>query len=122
MAPSGGDTIKQLRKERDFSQEDLAEAVGVSNGAVGQWETGRTSPKRATAMKLDRVLGADGRVLAAYGYAAISPPVDSDPGVGWVSLEQHLELHREVTQLAARVRELGDEVARLSRSKRRGAQ
>jgi len=120
MASSGGDLIKQLRTECDFSQEDLAEAVGVSNGAVGQWETGRTSPRRAMAMKVDRVLEGGGRVLAAYGYAPISRP--DDPEGGWAPLELVVQLQKKVNDLAARVEELDAEVGRLKRANGRGAQ
>lgn len=37
-----GEIIKQLRKERKMSQEDLAEYIGVQKSAVAKWETGRT--------------------------------------------------------------------------------
>jgi transcriptional regulator with XRE-family HTH domain len=37
-----GRRIGQIRKERGWTQGDLAEAVGVSRSAVAQWETGRS--------------------------------------------------------------------------------
>lgn len=37
-----GEIIKQLRKEKKMSQEDLAEYIGVQKSAVAKWETGRT--------------------------------------------------------------------------------
>ena len=33
-----GNTIKQLRRGRDLTQEALAEILGVSSKAVSQWE------------------------------------------------------------------------------------
>lgn len=39
-----GSTIKQLRKSRNMTQEQLAEYVGVSACAVSQWECDRTAP------------------------------------------------------------------------------
>ena len=33
-----GTTIKRLRRERDITQEQLAEYLGISTGAVSQWE------------------------------------------------------------------------------------
>ena len=41
-AMTTGEIIKQLRKERKMSQEDLAEYIGVQKSAVAKWETGRT--------------------------------------------------------------------------------
>lgn len=39
-----GQTIKQLRREQDVTQEQLAEALGITSRAVSQWETDRTAP------------------------------------------------------------------------------
>jgi len=39
-----GTTIKQLRRGRDLTQEELAEVLGVSAKAVSQWENDRTAP------------------------------------------------------------------------------
>ncbi|MBQ8523400.1 MAG: helix-turn-helix transcriptional regulator [Clostridia bacterium] len=39
-----GTTIKRLRRERSITQEQLAEYLGISTGAVSQWECDRTTP------------------------------------------------------------------------------
>ncbi len=39
-----GDTIKYLRKEKDITQEELAEILGVSYQSVSRWETGACYP------------------------------------------------------------------------------
>lgn len=39
-----GTTIKNLRRQRDITQEQLAEYLGVTSRAVSQWECGRTAP------------------------------------------------------------------------------
>ena len=36
-----GVRIRQVRRERGWTQDELANAVGVSRSAVAQWETGR---------------------------------------------------------------------------------
>lgn len=44
----GGDklkSIKVLRIKAGKTQEELAKACGVTQGAVAQWETGATSPQ-----------------------------------------------------------------------------
>ncbi len=39
-----GIIIKKLRKEKDITQEQLAEYLGISSRAVSQWECGKTMP------------------------------------------------------------------------------
>lgn len=39
-----GTTIKRLRRERSITQEQLAEYLGISTGAISQWECDRTAP------------------------------------------------------------------------------
>ncbi len=35
-----GTNIKRLRRERNITQDRLAEALGITSRAVSQWETG----------------------------------------------------------------------------------
>ena len=39
-----GTTVKHLRRERDITQEQLAEYLGITSRAVSQWECDRTAP------------------------------------------------------------------------------
>lgn len=39
-----GTTIRNLRRQRDMTQEQLAEYLGITSRAVSQWECGRTAP------------------------------------------------------------------------------
>ena len=39
-----GDNLRQLRRERELTQEELAEALGVSTQSVSRWETGGSYP------------------------------------------------------------------------------
>ena len=56
------DTVKRLRKERKFTQEQLAEALGVTTGAVYKWENG-------LAIQLEKYDKALGIVQWAYNAA-----------------------------------------------------
>lgn len=38
-------SIKSVREARGISQKQLADLVGVQQGAVAQWETGKTAPR-----------------------------------------------------------------------------
>lgn len=56
-APHGtiGNAIKNLRLERQLTQEQLAKKVGVTQSAVASWESGRTCPKTKKASLLSHV-------------------------------------------------------------------
>lgn len=44
ISMSIGERLHNLRKERNFSQEDLANELGVSRQTVSKWETGESTP------------------------------------------------------------------------------
>ena len=50
-----GLTIKKLRRERDMTQEQLAEYLGITANAVSQWECDRTAPDISQLPLLARV-------------------------------------------------------------------
>ena len=47
-----GEIIKELRTERDLSQQKLAEAIGVSQKAIDYWERGVNEPKASYIVRL----------------------------------------------------------------------
>ena len=47
-----GDRIKELRKEKNFSQSQLARRIAVSQKAVDYWELGTNEPKASYIVKL----------------------------------------------------------------------
>lgn len=49
--------MKVLRAERDWSQTDLGERVGVSRQAVTAIETGKFDPSLPLALKMARLFG-----------------------------------------------------------------
>lgn len=53
-----GEYIKQLRTEREWSQDELGKKVGVNRAAVQKWEKGSVENiKRTTIKKLSDVFG-----------------------------------------------------------------
>lgn len=63
---SFGDRIRTLRKKRDLTQMQLAEYVGVSQTAVGAWESGKRGvPKSDKLLKLAKALGFEAGELLA---------------------------------------------------------
>jgi transcriptional regulator with XRE-family HTH domain len=65
-----GDWLQNARRRAGYaSEEALAEAMGISRGAVGNWETGRNRPSMANAERLAVLLRRDrSEVLAKFGY------------------------------------------------------
>ena len=52
-----GQKIKKARLEKGYTQEELAEMVGVKKSAVAKWENGRVSEiKRSNLNKLSKAL------------------------------------------------------------------
>ena len=47
-----GENLKQIRKSKNISQEDLAERLGVSRQSVSKWETGENYPSMFNIMCL----------------------------------------------------------------------
>lgn len=52
-----GETIRVLRESSGITQKQLAESVGISRGAVAQFELGYKLPSLATLNALADVLG-----------------------------------------------------------------
>ena len=57
QAGSLGETRKARRTSRGFTQEYVAEALGVSRQAVSKWENGTSEPSTANLMALARLYG-----------------------------------------------------------------
>lgn len=61
-----GDTIFQLRKKQNITQEKLADMVGVSAGAVSKWETGNSMPDISLLSALARALNTSLDILLSF--------------------------------------------------------
>lgn len=60
------DVIRQKRKEPDYTQEQIAEQLGVSIPAVSKWESGATCPDVEMIPALARVLKTDVNSLLCF--------------------------------------------------------
>ena len=67
-----GEKIRQLRTDRNLSQEQVADLFGVSQQSVQKWENGDTTPELGKVIKIARyfgvsldslILGNDNRVV-----------------------------------------------------------
>lgn len=58
-----GQRLKAARRAKKMTQVELAEAVGVSNGAIGNYETDVSSPNEPILIRLMEVLDIDANYL-----------------------------------------------------------
>lgn len=58
-----GNLIKRLRLERNLSQQQLADQLVFSRGAVSMWESGKRLPDVSTLSRLADCLGVDSHIL-----------------------------------------------------------
>ncbi len=52
-----GNTLARLRKEHGYTQESLAEALGLSRQAVSKWESSQSFPETEKLLKLAEIYG-----------------------------------------------------------------
>lgn len=59
-----GDRIRHLRRAKGYSQQQLADLLGLTKGAVSQWELGLTKNlKNAPLMDLCKIFGVSAEYL-----------------------------------------------------------
>lgn len=71
--PGWAERIARARATAGLSQERLADLVGRSQTAIGEYERGQSEPDLATFGRLGRVL------MVAAGWLAFGEPRDGDP-------------------------------------------
>lgn len=49
------EAIKQIRKDKELSQEELAKVLGCSARTIREWESGRSRPSKGTEFMLQRL-------------------------------------------------------------------
>ena len=57
------DTLKKLRKDKELSQQALAEKMFVTNATISRWESGHRLPDAAMITRLSEIFGEDVNVL-----------------------------------------------------------
>lgn len=77
------ENLYRLRMSREMSQEDVAKAVGVTHGAVSQWESSFSEPRRKALEKLAELFGTTPDILThghvdSSGMIAYVEPIHLD--------------------------------------------
>ena len=52
-----GENIARLRTQKDWSQGDLADALGISRQSISKWETDTSIPELEKLIKLSELFG-----------------------------------------------------------------
>lgn len=58
--------IRELREAKKYTQEKLANEVGVSFSTINRWETGKTVPRKKQLYKIEDILGEVNELEAEY--------------------------------------------------------
>ena len=73
-----GENIKRLRRERELTQEQLAEVLNVSITAVSKWERGETMPDITLLFPLAHYFHVSLDELMGYDYERIQQDISND--------------------------------------------
>lgn len=83
-----GQRISELRKQRAYSQEYVAEQLGVSRQAVSKWETDLSVPDTNNLIGLSELLGVSVEYLATGRKSEPVPQVTPDVRIEYVPVPQ----------------------------------
>ena len=67
-----GESIRTLRKKAGFTQEQLAEALGVSTSAVHKWESGKATPELALLVDIAEFFETSVDAMLNYGWQKLN--------------------------------------------------
>ena len=67
-----GESIRKLRKEAGFTQEQLAEALGVSASAVHKWESGKAAPELEMLVDIAEFFETSVDAMLNYGWEKLN--------------------------------------------------
>ena len=102
--------LKMLRKERGWSQEDLAGRLDVSPGSVGNWEMGPYEPHAKTLTKIAALFEVEVRYLLRGERHERGPRMgEQPPERGAVNLA---ELLREVEDARDKLERIAQQIKR----------
>lgn len=83
-----GDKIRDLRKNRGLTQEQLAKLLGVSKQMIGKWETGKSNPKIQSINKLAQALDVYASALIDIPGSSVLIPTESSSDTHLVAVIQ----------------------------------
>ena len=107
-----GNNLRRIRKQKELTMKQLAEAVGVKHQSVEKWETGKTMPKGKTLEALLEFLNISANELMyeqspanSSGIVEAGDKIIVDKEL-WFAKERELQLYRENAELQRKVESL----------------
>lgn len=77
------DKIAMLRKQKGWSQEDLAEQLGISRQSVSKWESGNSIPDLDKIVRMSGIFNVSTDFLLKDEIEETIQPVQQEPDVGY---------------------------------------
>lgn len=105
MKVSNSTNIKLLRKEKNLTQEELAEKIGVAKLTILRWENGDRVPKADKAQLLADFFGVSVEFLLGYDVPRNKIPYDTFTPREYNAWEEYNSLELDKTQLSFQVYE-----------------
>lgn len=96
------ENIKKYRKEMSLTQEGLAEAFGVTVGAVSKWESGNTIPDIMTMMDLADFFNVSMDILLGYNISSKTIKDISDRIIRLAENQKYMEAMSEAEKALVR--------------------
>ncbi len=96
------ENIKKYRKEMNLTQEGLAEAFGVTVGAVSKWESGSTVPDIMTMMELADFFNVSMDILLGYNISSKTIKDISDRIIRLAENQKYMEAMSEAEKALVR--------------------
>ena len=76
--------LKELREKAGYSQYSFADAFGISQSTIGNWEAGKREPNFDTMQRLADFFGVSVDYLLGRDSIPDGPPAPSRPGSKWI--------------------------------------
>ena len=96
MSSNIGERIRQLRKEKGFTQKQLGDLCSMADSAIRRYESGRQNPKKETLQKIASALGVLPGDLLQDGFYPTSQEIDAmKRGAASVTDERRLEIEEK---------------------------
>ncbi len=86
-----GRRLRNLRKSKNWLQEDLANRLGISRSAIAQWERGHREPDFNTALTLARMFEVSLDYLLGLEHAGIEIEVIADDRIALDRIDQGIK-------------------------------
>ena len=113
-----GDRIRKIRESKDFTQENMADELGITFGAYSKIERGETDPNTSRLEQIAAILKVN--VTDFFEYRSPSVQVAEDiKQYGFAAKEEVESLTKLVQSLAREIEKMRQELSHLSIRKAR---